>query len=72
MLVYIHGGFLHVGSGNKEPFSPSAQLAKDLNAVIVSFNYRLNVFGWMALQVSVLICLKLAKLWIRLVQCIIW
>lgn len=52
VLVYIHGGFLHFGSGHEELFSPSAQLAQELNAVIVSFNYRLNVFGWLAIDVS--------------------
>lgn len=52
MLVYIHGGFLHYGSGHDEKLSPSAQLAADMNAVIVSFNYRLNVFGWLARKVS--------------------
>lgn len=52
VLVYIHGGFLHFGSGHEAGFSPSASLAAELNAVVVSFNYRLNVFGWLALKVS--------------------
>lgn len=52
VLVYIHGGFLHYGSGHQYPLVPSPELAQELNAVIVSFNYRLNVFGWLALLVS--------------------
>ena len=51
VLVYIHGGFLHFGSGHTDMF-PSAQLAAELNSVIVSFNYRLNVFGWLAVEVG--------------------
>jgi hypothetical protein len=53
VLVYIHGGYLHFGSGHEVHSSPSAELAQELGAVLVSFNYRLNVFGWLALKVSV-------------------
>ena len=51
VLVYIHGGMLQYGSGNDDLYSPSAQLANQLNSVIVSFNYRLGVFGWLAVEV---------------------
>ena len=51
VLVYIHGGMLLYGSGNDDLYSPSAQLANQLNSVIVSFNYRLGVFGWLAVEV---------------------
>ena len=42
---------LQYGSGNDDLYSPSAQLANQLNSVIVSFNYRLGVFGWLAVEV---------------------
>ncbi|KAI0242626.1 Cholinesterase [Lamellibrachia satsuma] len=51
VMVYIHGGGLMTGSGNIPDMSPNAVIAKSLNKVFVSFNYRLNAFGFMALDV---------------------
>ena len=53
VMVWIHGGYLLIGNGNQEDigYSPSAKLAKDLNVVFVSMNYRLNAFGFMALEI---------------------
>lgn len=43
VLVYIHGG--NNQTGKADEFSP-AQLARDLNAVIVTVNYRLGALGF--------------------------
>ncbi|KAH3699807.1 hypothetical protein DPMN_074770 [Dreissena polymorpha] len=55
VMVWIHGGSLVVGSGNdaENGYAPSARLAHDLNVVFVSMNYRLNAFGFMALELLV-------------------
>ncbi|KAJ3593921.1 hypothetical protein NHX12_006254 [Muraenolepis orangiensis] len=50
VMVWIHGGHLSKLSGGEEGYSPSAQLAHDTDTVYVSFNYRLNAFGFMALE----------------------
>jgi para-nitrobenzyl esterase len=47
VLVYIHGGGLMDGSGIYEYMSAFALHA---NVVVVAINYRLNVFGWLALD----------------------
>ncbi|SLM40710.1 Carboxylesterase, type B [Lasallia pustulata] len=45
--VYLHGGFLQVGSANKE--NPSNLFANtDVKCIIVMPAYRLNVFGFLA------------------------
>lgn len=49
VLVWIHGGFLQLGSGHQPGLSPSGRLAKVTNAVLVSFNYRLGPLGFLAL-----------------------
>nr|XP_037276590.1 fumonisin B1 esterase-like [Rhipicephalus microplus] len=49
VLVWIHGGFLQLGSGHQPGLSPSGRLAKLTNAVLVSFNYRLGPLGFLAL-----------------------
>lgn len=55
VLVYIHGGgSLQYGSGHDELLSPSAHLSKEINSVVVSFNYRLGIFGWLAVQVTLI------------------
>lgn len=46
VLVYIHGGGLMDGGGMFEYMSAFALHA---NVVVVAINYRLNVFGWLAL-----------------------
>lgn len=50
VLVYIHGGFLLYSSGNAGGLHPSPQLISDMNVIGVSFNYRLNAFGFLALK----------------------
>jgi len=48
VIVYIDGG-LQRGSGQK-PFRPNGYLAQKMNSVFVSINYRLNAFGFLALD----------------------
>lgn len=50
VMVWIHGGYLHVLSGNEPLYSPTEKLAADTGLVYVSFNYRLNAFGFLALE----------------------
>ncbi|CAL9701234.1 unnamed protein product [Knipowitschia caucasica] len=50
VLVWVHGGYLHMLSGGEPGYSPSERLAADSQLVFVSFNYRLNAFGFMALE----------------------
>ena len=50
VAVWLHGGFLLGGYGNQKHYSPTEKLAKETNTVYVSMNYRLNAFGFMALQ----------------------
>uniref|UniRef100_A0A672FW53 Carboxylic ester hydrolase n=2 Tax=Salarias fasciatus TaxID=181472 RepID=A0A672FW53_SALFA len=51
VVVWIHGGYLHMLSGNEPGYSPTEELAADTGVVYVSFNYRLNAFGFLALEV---------------------
>ncbi|KAM7424753.1 hypothetical protein PAMA_000893 [Pampus argenteus] len=51
VMVWIHGGYLHMFSGGEPGYSPTEQLAADTEMVYVSFNYRLNAFGFMALEI---------------------
>ncbi|OQR58778.1 hypothetical protein B6E66_38820 [Streptomyces maremycinicus] len=44
VLFWIHGGSLKTGSGNEYDGS---QIADSQNAVVVSLNYRLGVFGYL-------------------------
>uniref|UniRef100_A0A1A8EXU2 Carboxylic ester hydrolase n=2 Tax=Nothobranchius korthausae TaxID=1143690 RepID=A0A1A8EXU2_9TELE len=50
VMVWIHGGYLHMLSGGEPGYSPTEKLAADTGIVYVSFNYRLNAFGFMALE----------------------
>ncbi|VDI41412.1 Hypothetical predicted protein [Mytilus galloprovincialis] len=50
VMVWIHGGFLNYLNGNWPAYSPSEELVKATNMVYVSMNYRLNAFGFMALD----------------------
>ena len=50
VMVWIHGGSLEVLNGNWPLYSPTETLAADTDIVYVSFNYRLQAFGFMALQ----------------------
>lgn len=45
VIVFIHGGAARFGTAN-EPRYDGATLARHGNAVVVSINYRLGVFGW--------------------------
>uniref|UniRef100_A0A3Q4AEK5 Carboxylic ester hydrolase n=1 Tax=Mola mola TaxID=94237 RepID=A0A3Q4AEK5_MOLML len=51
VMVWIHGGFLHMLSGGEPDYSPTEKLAADTGLIYVSFNYRLNAFGFMALEI---------------------
>uniref|UniRef100_A0A8C6S287 Carboxylic ester hydrolase n=1 Tax=Neogobius melanostomus TaxID=47308 RepID=A0A8C6S287_9GOBI len=50
VMVWVHGGYLHELSGGEPGYSPTERLAADTGVVYVSFNYRLNAFGFMALE----------------------
>lgn len=52
VLFWVHGGFLTIGSGtwHEIGYAPTVKLAAKLNVVFVSINYRLNAFGFMALE----------------------
>ncbi|XP_030056739.1 uncharacterized protein LOC115468841 isoform X2 [Microcaecilia unicolor] len=50
VMVWIHGGYLHIFSGSEKGYCPTGKLAHKTQAVHVSFNYRLNAFGFMALE----------------------
>ncbi|GBL90899.1 Cholinesterase [Araneus ventricosus] len=50
VMVWIHGGFLQFGSGHQKGLSPNGHLAKLLNVAFVSFNFRLHVLGYLALD----------------------
>lgn len=51
VMVWFHGGYLHMLSGQEKGYSPTEELAAQTNTVLVSLNYRLNAFGFMALEV---------------------
>ncbi|MED6247677.1 hypothetical protein ATANTOWER_012554 [Ataeniobius toweri] len=51
VMVWIHGGYLQMLSGGEPGYSPTEKLAADTNVVYVSFNYRLNALGFLALEV---------------------
>jgi para-nitrobenzyl esterase len=46
VIVFIHGGS-NVSGYTADPLYDGANLAKDANAVVVTVNYRLGVFGWL-------------------------
>jgi carboxylesterase type B len=52
VMFWIHGGYLLYGNGNQYNigYAPTLALAKQLDVVFVSINYRLNAFGFMALE----------------------
>ncbi|XP_034051513.1 para-nitrobenzyl esterase [Thalassophryne amazonica] len=51
VMVWIHSGYLHMLSGGEKTYSPTEKLAADTEIVYVSFNYRLNAFGFLALEI---------------------
>lgn len=50
VMVWIHGGSLQVSNGNWPLYMPTEKLAAETDIVYVGFNYRLQAFGFMALQ----------------------
>ncbi|KAJ8252000.1 hypothetical protein COCON_G00213120 [Conger conger] len=50
VMVWVHGGYLHMLSGLEKGYSPTEELAAQTGLVYVSFNYRLNAFGFLALE----------------------
>ncbi|XP_068172562.1 para-nitrobenzyl esterase-like [Antennarius striatus] len=51
VIVFFHGGSLQMFSGGEDGYRPTEKLAADTGVVYVSFNYRLNAFGFMALEI---------------------
>ncbi|XP_033741948.1 acetylcholinesterase-like [Pecten maximus] len=51
VMVFVHGGNLEYGSSHDESYSPTEELARDTQVVYVSMNYRLQAFGFMALDI---------------------
>lgn len=49
VMVWIHGGYLLIASGAEPGYCPNEDLVRDSHIVHVSFNYRLNAFGFLAL-----------------------
>jgi para-nitrobenzyl esterase len=49
VIVFIHGGS-NVSGYTADPVYDGAMLAKTANAVVVSVNYRLGIFGWLNLS----------------------
>jgi len=48
VIVFIHGGFFLAGY-TADPMYNGANLAKAANAVVVTVNYRVGLFGWFSL-----------------------
>nr|ARM65397.1 putative antennal esterase CXE26 [Ectropis obliqua] len=48
VLVWIHGGGFYTGSGNSDYYGPDFFLEHDV--ILVTFNYRLEVFGFLCLD----------------------
>ena len=48
MIVFIHGGS-DVSGYTADPVYDGAALAKAANAVVVTANYRVGIFGWLNL-----------------------
>ncbi|XP_050353906.1 juvenile hormone esterase-like [Nymphalis io] len=50
ILVFIHGGGFAFGSGGTGLYGPEYIMHKDV--IVITFNYRLNVFGFLSLNSS--------------------
>lgn len=48
VMIWVYGGYFLEGNGNSERFGPDYLLEKDV--VIVTFNYRLGVFGFLSTE----------------------
>jgi len=51
VMVYVHGGGLITGSGQDFDSHLISRLVRDHRLVVVTFNYRLNAFGFLALDI---------------------
>ncbi|KAK3579730.1 hypothetical protein CHS0354_008870 [Potamilus streckersoni] len=51
VMVWVHGGSLQNGNANTLTYMPTAKLSKETNFVYVGMNYRLQAFGFMALEI---------------------
>lgn len=49
-MVWIHGGAFMRGSSGIEMYGPDFLLQKDV--ILISFNYRLGVFGMVHIHIS--------------------
>lgn len=50
VMVWIHGGAFNGGSGNSVSFPPDLYMAEDI--VMVTFNYRLGILGFLSTEDS--------------------
>ncbi|CAG9789555.1 unnamed protein product [Diatraea saccharalis] len=50
VLVFIHGGGFAFGSGDPDLYGPEYLVSKGV--IVITFNYRLNVFGFLSLNSS--------------------
>ncbi|XP_029626301.1 cholinesterase-like [Salmo trutta] len=50
VMVWIHGGYLHMLSRGEEGYSLREELAAMTEVVYISFNYRLNSLGFLTLK----------------------
>nr|XP_021191902.2 juvenile hormone esterase [Helicoverpa armigera]WRX05975.1 CCE020a [Helicoverpa armigera] len=50
ILVFIHGGGFAFGSGHQDLHGPEYLVSK--NAIVITFNYRLNVFGFLSMNTT--------------------
>ncbi|CAG9789556.1 unnamed protein product [Diatraea saccharalis] len=50
VLVFIHGGGFAYGSGDPDLYGPEYLVSKGV--IVITFNYRLNVFGFLSLNSS--------------------
>lgn len=51
VAVFIHGGSLMFGSSHTQGASPNVEFVSSMNVVAVSISYRVNTFGFLALDV---------------------
>ncbi|XP_072929597.1 juvenile hormone esterase-like [Epargyreus clarus] len=50
IIVFVHGGGFGFGSGDTDLYGPEYLIGEDV--IIITFNYRLNVFGFLSLNNS--------------------
>uniref|UniRef100_T1J3T4 Carboxylesterase type B domain-containing protein n=1 Tax=Strigamia maritima TaxID=126957 RepID=T1J3T4_STRMM len=50
VVVYVHGGDFMWGSGHQLGLSPEMSVSHEYNIIIVTFNYRLSVFGFLVID----------------------